>query len=134
MMMHATMAQLRTLKLDGLAMSPEQQLTQPGINALSFKERLALLVDREVHCRSGRKLLRLLKNAHLKYEQAAIEDINSMTRSDLLEMIDDRAAPRRRSLRVSCRLGIGIAGLATRPLPTRSLTTSCTQSTFHTDR
>lgn len=133
-MMRATMAQKRTLKLDGLAMSPEQQLTQPGINALSFEERLALLVDREVHCRSGRKLLRLLKNAHLKYGQAAIEDSDSMTRSDLLEMIDDRAAPGRRSLIVSCRLGIGIAGLATRPLPTRSLTTSCTQSTFHTDR
>ena len=29
MMMHATMAQLRTLKLDGLAMSLEEQLTQP---------------------------------------------------------------------------------------------------------
>lgn len=77
MMMHATIAQLRTLKLDGLAMSPEQQLTQPGINALSFEERLALLVDREVHCRSDRKLQRLLKNAHLKYGQADIEDIDS---------------------------------------------------------
>lgn len=44
MMMHATMAQKRTLKLDGLAMSPEEQLTQPGINALRFEERLALLL------------------------------------------------------------------------------------------
>jgi len=38
---------------------------------------LALLVDREVHYRSNRKLLRLLKNAHLKYGQAAIEDIDT---------------------------------------------------------
>ena len=45
----------------------EDQLTQPGMTALSFEERIALLVDREVHARNDRKLLRLLKNAHLKY-------------------------------------------------------------------
>ena len=76
-MMHTTLAQLRTLKLDGLAMGLEEQLAQPGMAALSFEERVALLVDREVHCRNDRKLLRLLKNAHLKYGQAAIEDIDA---------------------------------------------------------
>ena len=77
MMMHTTLAQLRTLKLDGLASGLEDQLTQPGLAAMSFEERLALLVDREVHCRNDRKLVRLLKNAHLKYAQAAIEDIDA---------------------------------------------------------
>ena len=77
MMMHTTLAQLRTLKLDGLATGLEEQLTQPGMAAMSFEERVALLVDREVHCRSDRKLLRLLKNAHLKYAQAAIDDIDA---------------------------------------------------------
>jgi hypothetical protein len=67
MMMHTTLAQLRTLKLDGLATGLEEQLAQPGMAAMSFEERVALLVDREVHCRNDRKLLRLLKNAHLKY-------------------------------------------------------------------
>jgi DNA replication protein DnaC len=77
MMMHTTLAQLRTLKLDGLATGLEEQLAQPGVNALSFEERMALLVDREVHCRKDRKLVRLLKNAHFKYGQAAIEDIDA---------------------------------------------------------
>lgn len=77
MMMNTTLAQLRTLKLDGLAGALEDQLTQPGMAALSFEERMALLVDREVHARNDRKLLRLLKNAHLKYGQAAIEDIDN---------------------------------------------------------
>ncbi|MDY7545063.1 IS21-like element helper ATPase IstB [Glaciimonas sp. CA11.2] len=77
MMMHTTLAQLRTLKLDGLATGLEEQLTQASMAAMSFEERLALLVDREVHCRNDRKLLRLLKNAHLKYAQAAIEDIDA---------------------------------------------------------
>ena len=77
MMMHTTLAQLRTLKLDGLAAGLEEQLAQPGLGALSFEERLALLIDREVHARNDRKLARLLKNAHLKYGQAAIEDIDA---------------------------------------------------------
>lgn len=77
MMMHTTLAQLRTLKLDGLATGLEEQLAQPGMAALSFEERMALLIDREVHCRNDKKLLRLLKNAHLKYGQAAIEDIDA---------------------------------------------------------
>jgi DNA replication protein DnaC len=77
MMMHTTLAQLRTLKLDGLALGLEEQLAQPGMAALSFEERVALLVDREVHCRNDRKLLRLLRNARLKYGQATIEDIDA---------------------------------------------------------
>lgn len=77
MMMHTTLAQLRTLKLDGMATGLEEQLTLASMAALSFEERLTLLVDREVHCRRDRRLLRLLKSAQLKYGQAAIEDIDS---------------------------------------------------------
>jgi DNA replication protein DnaC len=77
MMMHNTLAQLRALKLDGMATGLEEQLTLPAMAAMSFEERLALVVDREVHCRSDRKLLRLLKNANLKYGQAVIEDIDT---------------------------------------------------------
>ena len=77
MMMHTTLAQLRALKLDGMATGLEEQLTLTIMAAMSFEERLTLLVDREVHCRSDRKLLRLLKNAQLKHGQAAIEDIDT---------------------------------------------------------
>ena len=77
MMMHTTLTQLRALKLDGLATALEEQLSQPSMAAMSFEERLSLLVDRELHCRSDRKLERLLKQARLKYPQAAIEDMDS---------------------------------------------------------
>lgn len=77
MMMHTTLAQLRALKLDGLAAGLEEQLSLPGMGAMSFEERLALLIDREVHSRSDRKLVRLLKQARLKYGQASIEDIDT---------------------------------------------------------
>ena len=76
MMMHNTLAQLRTLKLEGLANALEEQLAQPGLAGLSFEERLTMLVEREIHHRNDRKLLRLLKNARLKYGQATIEDID----------------------------------------------------------
>lgn len=77
MMMNTTLNQLRSLRLESMAQALEQQLTQSGIGAMSFEERLALLVDREVHARQDRRCARLLKNARLKYPQAAIEDLDS---------------------------------------------------------
>ena len=49
MMMNTTLEQLRGLKLNGMATGLQEQLTQAGMTAMSFEERLALLVDREVH-------------------------------------------------------------------------------------
>lgn len=91
MMMHTTLAQLRQLKLDGLAIALEEQLGQPGMTAMSFEERIALLIDREIHHRNDRKLLRLLKNARLRYAQATLEDLDSrvsrgISRSDIMSL------------------------------------------------
>ena len=77
MMMNTTLNQLRSLRLETMAQALEQQLAQSGISAMSFEERLALLVDREVHGRQDRRCARLLKTAKLKYPQAAIEDLDS---------------------------------------------------------
>ena len=77
MMMNTTLNQLRSLRLETMAQALEQQLTQSGISAMSFEERLALLVDREVHGRQDRRCARLIKTAKLKYPQAAIEDLDS---------------------------------------------------------
>jgi len=77
MMMNTTLEQLRGLKLNGMAGALQDQLTQAGMTAMSFEERMALLVDREVHWRNDKRQTRLLKQAHLKYPQAAIEDIDA---------------------------------------------------------
>ena len=45
MMMNTTLSQLRGLRLETMAQALEQQLSQSGISAMSFEERLALLVD-----------------------------------------------------------------------------------------
>jgi DNA replication protein DnaC len=77
MMMNNTLAQLRELKLAGFAQALEEQLGAPSTAALSFEERLALLVDREVHQRDDRRRTLLMKKARLKYAQACIEDVNA---------------------------------------------------------
>lgn len=77
MMMQTTLNQLRSLRLQSMALALEQQLCQSGIGSMSFEERLALLVDREVHGRHDRRCARLLKTAKLKYPQATIEDIDT---------------------------------------------------------
>ncbi|HVR52516.1 MAG TPA: ATP-binding protein [Pseudorhodoferax sp.] len=74
MLNHTTIAQLRALKLNGFADALQQQHEQADGLALSFDERLALLVEREVHARNDRKHARLLQRAALKYPGASIED------------------------------------------------------------
>ena len=54
MLNNETLNNLRTLKLIGMADALEQQLTQPATHEdLSFDERIALLVDREVTSRKN---------------------------------------------------------------------------------
>lgn len=77
MMMNTTLDQLREVKLHGLHAGLQEQLNQAGLSGMSFEERIALLVDREVHWRGDKRRERLLKEARLKYPQAAIEDLDT---------------------------------------------------------
>lgn len=76
MLTQQTLDHLRTLKLTGMREAFEQQLAQPSTHELSFDERLALLVEREVLYRDNRRLARLLKEAKLRLGGACIEDID----------------------------------------------------------
>ena len=76
MMMNNTLAQLRDLKLAGMVIAVEEQLSSSASTTLCFEERLALMVDREVHHRGDKRRAGLLKRAQLKYPQACIEDVD----------------------------------------------------------
>lgn len=77
MMMNTTLEQLRGLRLHGMASGLQEQMAAGGAtHSLSFEERLALLVERELHQRDDKRRERLLKEARLKYPQAAIEDLD----------------------------------------------------------
>lgn len=77
MMMNTTLEQLRGLRLHGMAAGLNEQMAATGTQAMSFEERMALLVEREVHWRGDKKRERLLKDARLKYSQAAIENLDT---------------------------------------------------------
>lgn len=75
MLIHPTLDKLRSLKCPGMAAALTEQMTLPDIDALSFEERLGLLVDRELTERDNRRTANRLRRARLKH-QAAIENID----------------------------------------------------------
>jgi DNA replication protein DnaC len=71
-----TLDQLRGLRLDGMVHALADQASSSASAALAFDERLAMLVQREIDWRDGKRLARLLKAAKLKVGSACIEDID----------------------------------------------------------
>ncbi|KAG0277057.1 hypothetical protein BGZ96_003030, partial [Linnemannia gamsii] len=74
-----TLNQLKTLKLDGMAIAFSEQFAQRATDDLSFEERFGMLVDRECSYRDNRRIARLLKQARLKVSSACLEDIDYRT-------------------------------------------------------
>jgi DNA replication protein DnaC len=75
MLHHPTLDKLHTLKLPGMATALLEQRDSTEIDALSFEERLGLLVDREMTYRDDRRMSNRLRRAKLRHS-ACFEDIN----------------------------------------------------------
>lgn len=75
MLTHPTQERLLALGLLGMARALDDQRQQPDIAALSFEERLALLLDRETIERQNKRLVARLRLAALRQE-AVIEDVD----------------------------------------------------------
>ena len=82
MLNHPTLEQLNELRLFGMRTALIEQHELPDIDALSFEERLGLLVERESTVRADRRLQTRLRKAKLK-QNAAIEDIDYRARRGL---------------------------------------------------
>jgi DNA replication protein DnaC len=76
MLTHHSLDQLKSLRLDGMARAFEEQLAQPGATALSFEERIAMIIDREVSFRDTKRVTRLLRQAKLRVGSACLEDVD----------------------------------------------------------
>ncbi len=75
MLIHPTLDKLRQLRLNGMLEALEEQLNTSDLQALSFEERLGLMVDREITERHNRRLQTRLKQAG--FQQPAVwEDID----------------------------------------------------------
>ena len=68
-------SRLLALRLTGMAKALSEQLDLPESQALSFEERLGLLVDREMTMRSDRRLTTRLRQAKLRLS-ACLEDLD----------------------------------------------------------
>ena len=94
MLTHPTVDKLQQLRCAGMAKALAEQFDAPEVDALSFEERLGLLVDREFTERHSRQLTNRLRRAKLK-QDACIEDIDfrhrrGLDRSLVLSLADGR--------------------------------------------
>ena len=79
MLIHPTLDQLKTLKLDGMAQAFIELEAQEQGHSLAHAEWLALLLDREIANRNTRRFQTRLRAARLRHSQAAIEDVDFRT-------------------------------------------------------
>ena len=78
MLNHPSTDKLNQLRLFGMAQALTEQASVAEIGALSFEERLGLLIDREMTERSNRQMAARLRRAKLK-QSASAEDIDFRT-------------------------------------------------------
>ena len=82
MLTHPTVDKLQQLRCAGMAQALAEQLDSSEVVALSFEERLGLLVDREITERHSRQLTNRLRRARLKHD-ACLEDVDFRHRRGL---------------------------------------------------
>jgi len=82
MLNHPTLEKLTSMRLPGMVAALEEQIQTRDIEALSFDERLGLLVDREMTVRHSSRMARRLKAAKLP-QNACVEDIDYRHRRGL---------------------------------------------------
>ncbi len=82
MLNNQTVEGLHALRLSAMASGLIEQRERPDYQALSFEERLGLLVDREIAERDNRRLERYLKQARLR-TNAVVEDVDFRRRRGL---------------------------------------------------
>lgn len=77
MLNEPTMEKLYEMRLSAMAEAWVAQQKDAAIGALSFDERMALLVEAEHTSRDNRRLKRLLKDAELRIPSACMEDVKA---------------------------------------------------------
>jgi DNA replication protein DnaC len=116
MLTHPTHDRLVALGLTGMAKALEEQRRQPDVAALTFEERLGLLVDREAVERESKRLASRLKTANLR-QDAVIEDLDTragrgLDRALVAKLAGGEWIARRQDLLITGKTGTGKSWLA----------------------
>jgi len=111
LLINATVDGLYKLNLPAMARGLIEQRERPDYQALSFEDRLGLLVDLELQERENRRLQRSLKAARLR-SQVAIEDIDfhrprGLDRNQILNLAESRWVQNHHSILIVGPTGCG---------------------------
>ena len=116
MLTHPTHERLIALGLTGMAKAFEEQRRSPDLDALSFEERIGLLVDREAAERDTKRLTARLKFAALR-QNACVEDVDWRTprgidRAVFARLIAGEWIDRHENLLITGAAGLGKSWIA----------------------
>jgi DNA replication protein DnaC len=116
MLVNPSHERLIALGLTGMAKAFDDQLRQADADALTFEQRLGLMIDREVTERENRRLVTRLKFASLR-QNAIIEDIDLRTprgidRALLAKLVDGDWIDRKHNLLITGATGTGKSWIA----------------------
>ena len=108
---YSTLDGLKTLRLPAMASGLLEQREHPDYAAMSFEDRLGLLVDRELLQRENRRLERVLKEAKLR-SRGVIEDIDfsatrGLDKATFLSMVESKWVEHHHNVIVLGPTGVG---------------------------
>jgi len=111
MLNHPTLDKLQALRFTGMLKALTEQAAMPDIDALSFEERLGLLIDREMTEREDRRLKTRLRQAKLK-QNACVEEIDyrhprGLDKSLMRDLIQCQWIKRHLNLLITGPTGVG---------------------------
>jgi DNA replication protein DnaC len=111
MLTEQTVDRLRTLRLGAIAEAYLAQQRDAATAALSFDERLGMLVDAEQLAREHRALTRRLKEAKLRMSQACVEDLDysgrKLDRGQMRQLATCRWVAEHQNILVTGPTGVG---------------------------
>jgi DNA replication protein DnaC len=111
MLTATTLEGLHRLRLPGMARGLAEQREHPDYDTLSFEDRLAILVDRELTERHNRRLDRMIKTARLRVA-ATVEDIDfrrprGLERTQILSLAESHWVAAHHSIVIVGATGLG---------------------------
>jgi DNA replication protein DnaC len=110
MLVNHTHERLAALGLAGMAKAFDDQIRQPDVTALTFEQRLGLMIDREATERENKRLAVRLKFASLR-QTAIIEDVDlrtprSIDRAFFAKLVDGDWISRKQNLLITGPTGL----------------------------